>query len=72
MKLFGTDGVRGKAGVFLDAITTIKLAMSAGIFFRKNSYTNKIYQRLHQEDRVPDLKLDKQKYDFPVTCTEEK
>jgi phosphoglucosamine mutase len=42
MKLFGTDGVRGKAGIFLDAITTMKLAMSAGIFFRKNSYTNKI------------------------------
>ncbi|RDX34317.1 phosphoglucosamine mutase [Arcobacter sp. HD9-500m-PIT-SAG03] len=42
MKLFGTDGVRGKAGEFLDAITTMKLAMAAGIFFRKNSYTNKI------------------------------
>lgn len=42
MKLFGTDGVRGKAGEFLDAITTIKLAMAAGIFFRKHSTTNKI------------------------------
>ncbi len=42
MKLFGTDGVRGKAGDFLDAMTTMKLAMAAGIFFRKNSYTNKI------------------------------
>ncbi len=42
MKLFGTDGVRGKAGDFLDAITTIKLAMAAGIYFRKHSTTNKI------------------------------
>ena len=42
MKLFGTDGVRGKAGEFLDAMTTIKLAMAAGIYFRKHSYTNKI------------------------------
>ena len=42
MKLFGTDGVRGKAGEFLDAMTTMKLAMAAGIFFRKQSYTNKI------------------------------
>lgn len=42
MKLFGTDGVRGKAGVFIDAITTMKLAMAAGIYFRKHSSTNKI------------------------------
>ena len=42
MKLFGTDGVRGKAGDFLDAMKTLKLAMAAGIFFRKHSYTNKI------------------------------
>lgn len=42
MKLFGTDGVRGKAGEFLDAMTTMKLAMAAGIYFRKHSYTNKI------------------------------
>ncbi|RXJ85617.1 phosphoglucosamine mutase [Arcobacter sp. CECT 8985] len=42
MKLFGTDGVRGKAGDFLDSITTMKLAMSAGIYFRKHSTTNKI------------------------------
>lgn len=42
MKLFGTDGVRGKAGEFLDAITTMKLAMAAGIHFRKHSTTNKI------------------------------
>jgi len=42
MKLFGTDGVRGKAGVFLDALTVIKLAQAAGIHFRKHSTTNKI------------------------------
>lgn len=42
MKLFGTDGVRGKAGEFLDAITVLKLAKAAGIYFRKHSTTNKI------------------------------
>ncbi|MCG3682496.1 phosphoglucosamine mutase [Aliarcobacter butzleri] len=42
MKLFGTDGVRGKAGDFLDAITVLKLAKAAGIYFRKHSTTNKI------------------------------
>jgi len=42
MKLFGTDGVRGEAGSFLDAMTVMKLAMAAGIYFRKHSYTNKI------------------------------
>lgn len=42
MKLFGTDGVRGKAGKKLNAQTAMKLAMAAGIYFRKNSRTNKI------------------------------
>ena len=42
MKLFGTDGVRGKAGEFLSAPVAMKLAMAAGIYFRKNSTTNKI------------------------------
>ena len=42
MKLFGTDGVRGKAGEFLDAITALKLAQAAGIYFKKNSTTKKI------------------------------
>ncbi|MFV0480391.1 MAG: phosphoglucosamine mutase [Campylobacteraceae bacterium] len=42
MKLFGTDGVRGKAGVKLDAYTAMRLAMAAGIFFKKNSITRKI------------------------------
>ena len=42
MKLFGTDGVRGLAGEFLDAMTVLKLAMAAGIFFRKHSTSKKI------------------------------
>lgn len=42
MKLFGTDGVRGKAGDFLDAMTVLKLAKSAGIYFRKHSTTKRI------------------------------
>lgn len=42
MKLFGTDGVRGKAGRKLDATTAMRLAMAAGIYFRKHSRTNKI------------------------------
>lgn len=44
MKLFGTDGVRGKAGEFLDAITALKLAQATGIYFKKikQSKTNRI------------------------------
>jgi phosphoglucosamine mutase len=42
MKLFGTDGVRGKAGSFLSANLALRLAMSAGIYFRQYSNTNKI------------------------------
>ncbi len=44
MKLFGTDGVRGKAGEFLDVITAVKLAKAAGLYFKKQSKhkTNKI------------------------------
>ncbi len=41
-KLFGTDGVRGLAGEKLSAVLAMKLAMAAGIYFRKNSVTNKI------------------------------
>ncbi|MEA1914034.1 MAG: phosphoglucosamine mutase [Campylobacterota bacterium] len=37
MKLFGTDGVRGKAGDFLDVITAVKLAKAAGLYFKKKS-----------------------------------
>ncbi len=42
MKLFGTDGVRGRAGKKLNAINAMRLAMAAGIYFRKNSINNKI------------------------------
>lgn len=42
MKLFGTDGVRGMAGEFLTAQLALRLAMAAGIYFRKNSITNTI------------------------------
>ncbi|NPA73734.1 MAG: phosphoglucosamine mutase [Epsilonproteobacteria bacterium] len=42
MELFGTDGVRGKAGDKLDAMTAMKLAMAAGIYFREESVNNKI------------------------------
>ncbi|WP_024954552.1 phosphoglucosamine mutase [Sulfurospirillum arcachonense] len=42
MKLFGTDGVRGKAGKKLNSMTAMRLAMAAGIYFRKNSINNKI------------------------------
>ncbi|RXK12579.1 phosphoglucosamine mutase [Halarcobacter mediterraneus] len=42
MKLFGTDGVRGLAGEFLDAVTVLNLAKAAGIYFRKHSKTKKI------------------------------
>ncbi len=41
-KLFGTDGVRGKAGKELNVDLVLKLAMSAGVYFRKTSVTNKI------------------------------
>jgi len=42
MELFGTDGVRGMAGVKLTAEVAMRLAMAAGIYFRKTSITNKI------------------------------
>ncbi|MCE3046612.1 phosphoglucosamine mutase [Helicobacter kayseriensis] len=42
MKIFGTDGVRGKAGVEITAIKVLRLGIAAGIFFRKHSITNKI------------------------------
>jgi len=42
MKLFGTDGVRGEAGVFLTAEMAGKVAMAAGIYLKKHSTTNKI------------------------------
>lgn len=41
-RLFGTDGVRGKAGKKLNAMSAMRLAMAVGIYFRKNSINNKI------------------------------
>jgi phosphoglucosamine mutase len=41
-KLFGTDGVRGKAGELITPILAMRLAQAAGIYFRKQSKTNKI------------------------------
>ena len=41
-KSFGTDGVRALAGAGLNAQLAMRLAMAAGIYFRKNSQTNNI------------------------------
>jgi phosphoglucosamine mutase len=41
-KLFGTDGVRGKAGAFITPMLAMRLAMAAGIYFKKTARTNKI------------------------------
>ncbi len=40
--LFGTDGVRGKAGKKVTAANAMYLAMATGIYFRQFSKTNKI------------------------------
>jgi len=40
--LFGTDGVRGKAGKKVSAASAMRLAMATGIYFRQFSKTNKI------------------------------
>ena len=42
MKLFGTDGVRGKAGELLDSFLAMRLAMAAGIYFKDSAVTNNI------------------------------
>ncbi len=42
MKLFGTDGVRGKAGKDISASNMLRLAMATGIYFRQFAKTNKI------------------------------
>jgi len=42
VKLFGTDGVRGEAGVFLTAQMATNVAMAAGIYLKKHATTNKI------------------------------
>ena len=41
-KLFGTDGVRGKAGTYITPMLAMRLAMAAGIYFKKHAVTNKI------------------------------
>lgn len=41
-RLFGTDGVRGKAGEKIDVFTALKVALSLGIYFKSISKTNKI------------------------------
>jgi len=40
--LFGTDGVRGKAGKKVTAISTMRLAMATGIYFKGSARTKKI------------------------------
>lgn len=42
MKLFGTDGVRGQAGGFLDAPKAMNVAVAAGIYFKQHAKTKKI------------------------------
>ena len=42
MTLFGTDGVRGKAGKKVSAVSSMRLAMATGIYFRQFSKTNRI------------------------------
>jgi phosphoglucosamine mutase len=42
LELFGTDGVRGKAGKKVSAIDAMRLAMATGIYFKQFAKTNKI------------------------------
>ena len=42
MALFGTDGVRGKAGRKVSAVNTMRLAMATGIYFKQFAKTHKI------------------------------
>lgn len=42
MELFGTDGVRGKAGKKVSAVNAMRLAMATGIYFKQFATTNKI------------------------------
>ncbi|MEY3090444.1 MAG: phosphoglucosamine mutase [Pseudomonadota bacterium] len=42
MTLFGTDGVRGKAGKKVNAFNAMRLAMATGIYFKQFAKTNKI------------------------------
>jgi len=42
LDLFGTDGVRGKAGKKVSAVSAMRLAMATGIYFKKFAKTKKI------------------------------
>lgn len=42
MKLFGTDGVRARAGCELDGFTALRLAMAAGIYLKANAISSNI------------------------------
>jgi phosphoglucosamine mutase len=42
LELFGTDGVRGKAGKKVSAMNAMRLAMATGIYFKQFAKTNKI------------------------------
>ena len=42
LTLFGTDGVRGKAGKKVSAVNAMRLAMATGIYFKQFVRTNKI------------------------------
>ena len=42
MTLFGTDGVRGKAGKKVSAVSAMRLAMATGIYFKQFAKTKKI------------------------------
>lgn len=42
LKLFGTDGVRGKAGKKINAFDVMRLAMATGIYFKPFAKTKKI------------------------------
>jgi phosphoglucosamine mutase len=42
LTLFGTDGVRGKAGKKVSAMNAMRLAMATGIYFKQFSRTKKI------------------------------
>jgi phosphoglucosamine mutase len=42
LTLFGTDGVRGKAGKKVSAISAMRLAMATGIYFKQFAKTHKI------------------------------
>lgn len=42
MKIFGTDGVRGKAGVDITAMVALRLGITAGLYFQRDSIGNRI------------------------------